>query len=400
MNRSRPPILVFPELWPDETIYSLLAKIASVNGVGHFEVIGLLLGADRPTTVIGCPVDLRHFYEAAEGAYGSPNALLRKLTILPMLANLGVTSTSSLTDVEKGNIRPELGALIFGINRGCQWRICSECADRDRKIYGIAYWHKVHQLPTSQYCPEHQLKLVRFDLRRMRLHDHLFLPHDLKSNIVDTDDHPTKEIRNILLDISLLGRDALADDLPPYAADISQATFKQGLERFDILKATGELDLQEYFAEFARKFGTDASASKLLRLAKASKPSQLLNGLANDATCKPFGRLLLVNLLYETWSAFKEQCKWQDVMNGEGNHIEATRSPTDKSAPSFEVVRQYQRTICVDYKAAQTHPTRYEFMRIAYRAFRWLHQNDRGWLDEELPVMRSTKGQRKLFNKY
>lgn len=397
MNRSRPPTLVFPELWPDETIYSLLAKIARVNGVGHFEAIGLLLGTDRPTTVIGCPVDLRHFYEATEGAYGSPNALLRKLTILPMLANLGVTSISSLTDVEKGNIRPELGALVFGINRGCQWRICSECADRDRKIYGIAYWHKVHQLPTSRYCPEHQLKLVRFDLRRMRLHDHLFLPHDLKSNIVDTDDHPTKEIRNILLDISLLGRDALADDLPPYAADISQATIKQGLERFDILKTSGEVDLPEYFAEFARKFGTGASASNFLRLAKSSKPSQLLNGLANDATCKPFGRLLLVSLLYKTWGAFKEQCKWQDVMNREGGHIEATRSLTDKSAPTFEAVRQHQRTICVDYKAAQTHPTRYEFMRIAYRAFRWLHQNDRGWLDEELPVVRSTKGQRKLF---
>ena len=281
MKRFSPAILQFPELWPDETIYSLLAKIARVNGIGHFEAIGLLLGTDRPMTVIGCPVDLRHFYEATEGAYGSPSALLRKLTILPMLANLGVTSISSLKDVENGNKRPELGALIFGINRGCQWRICSECADRDRKIYGIAYWHKVHQLPTSQYCPEHQLKLVRFDLGRMRLHDHLFLPHDLKSNIVDTDDHPTNEIRNTLLDISLLGRDALADDMPPYAADITQATFKQGLERFEILKATGELDLQEYFAEFARKFGTDASASKLLRLAKASKPSQLLNGLVD-----------------------------------------------------------------------------------------------------------------------
>jgi len=81
MKKFSSPILQFPELWPDETIYSLLAKIARLNGIGHFEAIGLLLGTDRPTTVIGCPVDLRHFYEATEGTYGSPNALLRKLTI-------------------------------------------------------------------------------------------------------------------------------------------------------------------------------------------------------------------------------------------------------------------------------------------------------------------------------
>ena len=175
MKRLSPPILQLPELWPDETIYSLVAKIARVNGIGHFEAIGLLLGPDRPMTVIGYPVDIRHFYEATEGAYGTPEAILRTLTILPMLAHLGVTSISSLTDVENGIQRPELGVLFFGFNRGCQWRICRECADHDRKIYGIAYWHRVHQLPTSQYCPEHQLKLVRFNLRRMRLDDHLFL---------------------------------------------------------------------------------------------------------------------------------------------------------------------------------------------------------------------------------
>ena len=62
-------MLILPESWPDETIYSLLAKIARVNGLSPLEVIGLLSGEKYPMSVIGCPVNIKHFCESIKGAY-------------------------------------------------------------------------------------------------------------------------------------------------------------------------------------------------------------------------------------------------------------------------------------------------------------------------------------------
>ena len=39
MQNTEP--FVFPELWPDETIYSLLARIARLNGIGHLETVSV-----------------------------------------------------------------------------------------------------------------------------------------------------------------------------------------------------------------------------------------------------------------------------------------------------------------------------------------------------------------------
>jgi hypothetical protein len=57
-------MLILPESWPDESIYSLLAKTARVNGLNPPEVIGLLSGEKHPISVIGCPVNIKHFCEA------------------------------------------------------------------------------------------------------------------------------------------------------------------------------------------------------------------------------------------------------------------------------------------------------------------------------------------------
>src|SRR5574340_690175 len=142
-------MLILPEIWPDETIYSLFAKIARINGLRDFEATRILTGEERPISVIGCPVNIKHFCEATKGAYGSPYDLLRHATVFPALAHLGVLSPLTLAEVCNGTKRPELGILEFGVGRGHYWRFCRECAEQDERNFGIAYWPDRGEAPPA-----------------------------------------------------------------------------------------------------------------------------------------------------------------------------------------------------------------------------------------------------------
>ena len=218
-------MLLLPERYPDESIYSLMARIARVNGISHIEITGLLLGEACPTSIIGCPVNIKHFSEMTRGLYGSPIEVLCNLTVIPTLVHLGEIERSLLTEIELGDLRPELARMIFGTE--CHWQLCKECVARDVEQYGVAYWHRTHQLPTSVCCPEHGA-LIRCSSGRRRLHDHLFLPYEIIDELEVQDVQVPIEHDNLSLGISILASDAFADLSEPESSDVIQNTFKAG----------------------------------------------------------------------------------------------------------------------------------------------------------------------------
>ena len=161
-------MLILPELCPDETIYSLLARIARMNGISHLALVGQLMGEEHPITVMGCPVNLKHFCDFTHNVYGTPHEVLHRLTLLTLAAHLGDLSASMLTGIENGTWKPKLATFAWGVQKGFEWRICKACVARDIEVFGTAYWHRLHQLPISKYCTEHGLLLEKLDLRRIR----------------------------------------------------------------------------------------------------------------------------------------------------------------------------------------------------------------------------------------
>lgn len=387
-------MLILPEIWPDETIYSLFAKIARINGLRDFEATRILAGEERPISVIGCPVNIKHFCEATKGAYGSPYDLLRHTTVFPALAHLGVLSPLTLAEVCNGTKWPELGILEFGVGRGHYWRFCRECAEQDERNFGVAYWHRSHQLPTSQYCTEHRLRLGRVNLRRVQLHENFILPFEVSTQIEDGDSYA--ECDRVCFEISVLGREALADKSAPFSQDTILAVYRASLVQMGLLNATGKVCLTEYFKKFGQQYDVQAvSIASLLHQTKVSNPRQLLYGITNELECRPFARALLVRWFFGTWAIYKEQCRWQDVFGGGANSVGAEGAKLNE--PSFEAMLQKNRQVCLNYKISHISPTRLEFMGVSCRAFRWLRQNDRMWLDEELPMRSRVKGQKRLF---
>ncbi len=74
-------MLIFPDLWPDETLYSLMARISRINGISDLEVTRILLGQDHPMSVINCLSNIKHFSVITNGVYGSPREIPTVISI-------------------------------------------------------------------------------------------------------------------------------------------------------------------------------------------------------------------------------------------------------------------------------------------------------------------------------
>ncbi len=68
-------MLTRPAQLPDETVFSLLARIVRLNGMDSLAATGSLMGEAKPTSVIGCPANIRHFCNVTEGAYYTASIL-------------------------------------------------------------------------------------------------------------------------------------------------------------------------------------------------------------------------------------------------------------------------------------------------------------------------------------
>ena len=55
---------------------------------------------------------------------------------------------------------------LFAILPRCEsdlfFKYCPVCADEDRRQYGEAYWHRVHQIRNMQICTKHSCRLVHY----------------------------------------------------------------------------------------------------------------------------------------------------------------------------------------------------------------------------------------------
>jgi hypothetical protein len=391
-------MLQLPEPWPDETFYSLLARIALMNGsINHVELVRTLLGEKRATSVIGARVNLSHFCDITRNMYGSPREVLQSLSALVARARLGELDGSTLAAIECGALTPSMTDLVSGENG--YWRMCEKCEEYDVKTYGIAYWHQTHQLPTSYYCLEHGLPLEEWKLGRARLHNDFLLPHDLDRTQRDGVRAPSGRNR-VWLNVAQLGINALADTEKPLSQiTIYQATLS-GLRDRGFLSRLGQVRMSSFKEGFEREYGSEMSGTGQPDIGPLRNSKQLFFGITDGRACKPFGRLLLVQWLFGNWNAFKERCRWQDVLDQglrrsrgseEANPL-GGRHPAEGTA----AIERY-RQACLDYKASYPNPSRLQFLKVSYRAFRWLRQNDQVWLDQQLPLPPRHDGQYELF---
>lgn len=152
--------MLLPKHLPDETLCSLIARIARINGLKDIRVLlPMLLAGRKEKSFIDTLLSLTEFCEGVSYAYGTTIELLREQTWLPELARLGELNSSTLENIAEGRLLLSLGQMSF--LGPSVLSCCPRCIESDIADFGVAYWHRVHQPGAVVSCPSHQGVVIK-----------------------------------------------------------------------------------------------------------------------------------------------------------------------------------------------------------------------------------------------
>lgn len=156
-------IAYFPEIYPDELVYSWFCRYYVHSGcLSHKSALQKLLykKCNNPSKEF-----LGHLNPKTEQEIKkiyNIDDLIIKHTMYPQYARF-------ISSVRKKKALYHLGHdfcdahYLFTVLPRCDGeqylKYCPVCAEEDRKLYGETYWHRKHQIRNMRICPKHKCKL-------------------------------------------------------------------------------------------------------------------------------------------------------------------------------------------------------------------------------------------------
>lgn len=163
---------LFPKPLPDETIFSLICRFHLLSAQASFkgQTLPLLgINGSRPSN------EFPSFLPTLERLSGiSLEYLIKRMTSLhyyePFIDKCDYEVLyEALRAGDTGNLQSKLGMVANRITPGQYLKYCPLCADYDENKFGVAYWHKVHQLVGLTVCPIHQCHLAKVKRKSVRI---------------------------------------------------------------------------------------------------------------------------------------------------------------------------------------------------------------------------------------
>ncbi|MCQ3979875.1 MAG: hypothetical protein DPW09_41190 [Anaerolineae bacterium] len=156
----------FPDLYPDELLYSGMARYA--DWMVYPTKSGLsrdLFGTDGVQPILDLPNRLDYLVTALPPGHGYPaDRLIDRHTLWPFYAPFLPSERANRVRQTmhsdcRANIYAVVGLLPGRIPGFQTLRFCPVCADEDRQRFGETYWHRVPHVPGVEVCPVHQVWL-------------------------------------------------------------------------------------------------------------------------------------------------------------------------------------------------------------------------------------------------
>ena len=158
-------IAYFPEVYPDELVYSVLARYYVHSGYSAYifcaedVFVNKRVSPDKEFLNVLKP-------EVLESLCGkmTMEELVERHTMFPYYARFLPCEKRGRAFEALCNMGGDYNNLLAipkqrkGENR--YLRYCPLCAEKDRQLYGESYWHRGHQLAGVSVCPMHRCRLL------------------------------------------------------------------------------------------------------------------------------------------------------------------------------------------------------------------------------------------------
>ncbi len=156
----------FPSLYPDEIIYSGIARYHQISGnTAQKQTIRDLFGERLVCATVDLPSNLGPLAKRIGNTY-TVEALIQRHTLYPYYSSyVSKVKTEELyrlmvEGTNRGEAHVSLGLPASTIKLPANLRYCKGCYRDDVNKYGEPYWHRLHQLPGVLVCPIHKMWLI------------------------------------------------------------------------------------------------------------------------------------------------------------------------------------------------------------------------------------------------
>lgn len=167
-----------PPPFPDELLYSTIARAARRIGISHVLLSRVLhdqehtvatLFPERLTVVAN---RLREF----AGWTQSPDEIMANHTLAPLSLPFLPKAAQYKSAIMNAGGGPKVALFrVLGIPGDQKLRNCSVCSRDDVKLFGESYWHRLHQIPALKICALHGCPLTCTNVSHRRAYQYVAL---------------------------------------------------------------------------------------------------------------------------------------------------------------------------------------------------------------------------------
>lgn len=176
--------LYFPEIYPDELVYSWFCRYAVYSGcISSKAAIAHLLYSTKNNPSIEFIGHLnKNAEEQIEQLYDLDTMVIEH-TMFPQYARFLPLQKqkASLEKIKKYEDPHKAVAILPRADKEKYMRYCPLCVKEDRAIYGETYWHRQHQIRNVDICPVHQCKLENSVVSAVTQKTFRFYPAELEA---------------------------------------------------------------------------------------------------------------------------------------------------------------------------------------------------------------------------
>lgn len=306
-------ISFFPTPYPDELLYSILARYHIRSG--NLSPKATLRDLFCPTTIVAT-TDLPSHIEALIGnlpplSKYTAESIIHKHTLYPFYAPFLFPKTSELVldSMKKhcwGDVHARAGIMASAVAAPRRLQFCPQCLDEDEEKFGEPYWHRLHQVTGVLVCRKHLCLLHASKVAVPGENRHEFYPAS-RENCVSTfcdsnlSGRTFNELINLAQDIEWIVNAAL----PSRSALWYQHQYGSLLIDKRLATATGRVRQAEFINLFSSYFSSDLLNLLCSDVSLEREHNWLSNIVRKHRKAfHPVRHLLLIRFLCGSASAF------------------------------------------------------------------------------------------------
>jgi hypothetical protein len=256
-------ITFFPTPYPDEVLYSVLARyhIRSANFSPKitlrdlFNTTNIISTVDFPSHLQTLGDNLSHF------KFYTFENIVKNSTLFPFYSPfLSAEKAGTVADLlrfnSRGIIHTKIGIMASSVKTPTFLRFCAECFNEDSIKYAEPYWHRLHQIPGVLICPVHQVLIQNSTVKTDGKNRHEFYQANAENCIsVPISVNYDKTVLNRLIDLAEDVKLTLNSTLPSKNVEWFQQKYTSLLIEKGLATASERIHQKDFINEFKNFYG-------------------------------------------------------------------------------------------------------------------------------------------------